>query len=188
MDRNYQSLRNSLGEHLTPERWVPPELPAAFDDILKFSNCSKTMVEGLSLRSDSSAPQENWIDCVRGDGYMFGDCKIGAAGVAGATIKGAIDGWTFLFCAFDKCAKYEVEVGQFDDYWRPGRKPTRHGYLSRCTRSDGGKVRVICWDADEPLHDSATVEVRKVPWVVWFPYFLFRFCCVRINRLFRSRK
>lgn len=176
-DTNHRS-HYGTGVRLAPESWVPPADPSRFDDIAKFSGCTGARVEGLDLTGGE--PRENWIDAVRGSDYRFANLRVGRARVACATIKGGIDGWEFADTTFDRCDKREIEVGQFDNHWYPGRPPTRNGRLPNVRCSDGQPVRVTCWDAEPPKVSGGNVAVKRVPWIVWFPYFLWRYVCIRL--------
>lgn len=167
-DKNY----NNNGCGLTAGTWIPPGDASAYDDIIKRSNCSGLSFVGIS--ATGARPQENWFDFVRGSNYSISRCEIGDAGVSGITIKGAICGWRVEDCVFSPCARREIEVGQFDDYWYPGRAPTRGGIIERVRRSDGKPVRVTLWDAERPTVVDSNVTIVKVPKVIWFPYFIFR--------------
>ena len=178
-DQNYQSYYGN--ETITQETYIPPLNPASYDDILKFSNCSGVTVRGLELIDDFDFhPQENWIDCVRGDNYVFEDLTIGPAGVAGVTLKGSITGYYLVRCRFARCEHREIEIGMFDDYWYPGRPPTRHGVLKDVCSTDGDPVRITLWDAEMPDVVGGNVKVTKVPKVLWFPYFMFRYLWIRV--------
>ena len=172
-DINY----NNSGYGLTSETWIPPGDASAYDDIIKRSNHIGLTFSGLSLKG--AMPQENWFDFVRGADYRIEECHIGAAGVAGVTIKGAISGWVISNAVFDACARREIEVGQFDDYWFPGRAPTRGGVMANVTRSDGKPVRVTLWDAERPVVIGSNVRIIKVPKTIWFPYFILRWILTR---------
>ena len=189
MDTNYESYWESIGLVVTNSDFVRPSSAAEFADILKLSNCRNTQISGVELRDPNREnPRENWIDAVRGSGLLVENCVIGSAEVAAVTIKGAFDGYTFRACSFDRCPKYEIELGQFDDYWTPGRAPTRHGVFTCCARSDGRKIRIICWDAEVPAHDSGAVKVTKVPVILWYPYFLIRYGWARLKRTLNPEK
>jgi len=138
----------------------PPD-PEYYDDIMKFSNCTNVFVADKDVVSG----QENALDMVRGSNYRFYRCTFSKGPVAAATIKGSIDGWKM-----GDCYCPTIELGQFDNYWYPGRPPTRNGWL----KDMRGKVRVICWDAEPPVVENSKVSIWRVPKFIWYPYFLFR--------------
>jgi hypothetical protein len=175
-DRNYLSFVKEKGTILTS--FEPPANPAEWDDLLKFSDCQSVTVSGITVPGGA---RENALDAVRGKGYYFVDSEFGNGGVSSVTLKGAIDGWVFERCTFGD----KIEVGQFDDYWFPGRKPTRNGLISDC-HSTTGKVLVELWDAEAPLTPFTDTKVVKVPKWKWLPYFLFRYLCVKLVKLLKK--
>jgi hypothetical protein len=73
----------------------------------------------------------------------------------------------------------DIELGQFDNYWTPGRKPTRNGLIKACVSEDGSPIRVTCWNADKPEVVGSNVKIRHIPWIIWFPYFCWRYLTTR---------
>jgi hypothetical protein len=70
---------------------------------------------------------------------------------------------------------YSIELGQFDNYWTPGRPPTRGVKIENVHSVGGNKVIVRVWDAETPtIVNSPNVVVKKIPKFIWYPYFLFR--------------
>jgi hypothetical protein len=57
----------------------------------------------------------------------------------------------------------DIELGQFDNYWTPGRKPTRNGLIKACVSEDGSPIRVTCWNADKPEVVGSNVKIRQHP-------------------------
>jgi hypothetical protein len=103
---------------------------------------------------------------VRGSGYAVQNCNL----AGNVTVKGAIDGATFSGCVIDGV----VELGQYDNYWAPGRAPTRNVTLDACTSSTGCPITVICWDAKPPVLLNTTAKIVRVPKLIWLVYFYFR--------------
>lgn len=166
-DRNWQSY---YGDNPDTSGFENPPDPQNYDDILKFSNCTHVVVNGKVVE----AGNENCVDAVRGAGYTFTGCKLqDGAGIATVTLKGAIDHWTFADCTIGKGYETDIELGQFDDYWHVGRAPTRNGMILNCD-STSGPIRVTCWDAERPAVSGSNVQITKIPWIIWFPYFCFR--------------
>ena len=172
-DANWQSY---YGDNPDTSGFVNPPNPQDYDDILKFSNCTNVLVEGL----DIAAGSENCVDAVRGSNYKFKGCDLlSGAGVSAVTIKGSIDGWQMIGCTIGHGKETDIELGQFDNYWTPGRKPTRNGLIKACVSSDGAPIRVTCWNADKPEVIASNVKIRQIPWIIWFPYFCWRYLTTR---------
>ena len=151
--------------------WInPPDGGLGYSDIFKCSNVDSLVASGITI--DASKCKEDAIDCVRGSAYRFYNVAI----IGSVTIKGAIDGWRIDGCLVHKV----IELGQFDNYWTPGRKPTRNGLIIDTCKPDGGKIHVVCWDAEVPQVFNTNVQVWRVPKFVWFPYFCFRYVWIRI--------
>lgn len=145
--------------------WTAPTDPQNYDDLVKGSNVIGLTVRDLAI----PAAREDSIDFVRGSDYLVSRCAIHGS----VTIKGSIDGWRIQNCQVSGT----IEVGQYDNYWFPGRKPTRNGHLANLSSPDGKPVRLKLWDADMPSVVNANVKVTKIPKLVWYPYFLFRYLC-----------
>ena len=162
-DRNWRSFVGPQDDNVTVTSWENPSTRGEFDDNLKCSN-----VVGLTVRDivvlDS---REDSIDCVRGKDYLFE--KVVSHG--SITAKGSIDGLTLSECTVSGT----VELGQFDNYWYPGRPPTRNVALLNVYSPEGNPVRVKLWDAETPLIINTKVKITRIPKVIWYPYFLFRY-------------
>lgn len=142
--------------------WQAPLDPENWDDLVKCSNCTGLTISGLTI----PASREDSIDCVRGSNYLIQSCTIQGS----VTIKGAIDGFELNNCVISGT----VEYGQYDNYWKWGRKPTRNLPMTACCSPDGSPVRVKLWDAEMPRIEGTEVKVTKIPKWIWLPYFLFR--------------
>lgn len=163
-DTNWRSFIKQTG---TITEWENPADPSQYDDLFKGSECKEFGAEGITIVGGS---REDSIDCVRGKNYLFKDCEV----LGSITIKGSIDGWSLEGCKVHA----QVEVGQFDNYWYPFRKPTRNGIIYQ-TVHGGSVVKVRLWDADMPALIETEANVTKIPWVVWFPYFCWRYVAIR---------
>ena len=163
-DRNWRSFvgPEDNGRTITADEWDNPFDPQNWDDIFKASNVQGLTATGLTI----PAAREDSFDAVRGSGYAVLHCNL-AGNVA---VKGAIDGATFRGCVIDGV----VELGQYDNYWAPGRAPTRNVTLSGCTTSSGEPIRVVCWDAKPPVLTNTKAKVQRVPKLIWLVYFLWR--------------
>jgi hypothetical protein len=162
-DRNWRSFVGPQDNNLTVTSWENPGARGDFDDNLKASN-----VVGLTVRDivvlDS---REDSIDCVRGKNYLFENVFSHGS----ITCKGAVDGFVLARCTISGT----VELGQFDNYWVPGRLPTRNVSLINCKSPDGKPIRVKLWDAAAVNVVNSNVEITRIPKLVWYPYFLFRY-------------
>jgi D-amino-acid dehydrogenase len=67
-----------------------------------------------------------------------------------------------------------VELGQYDNYWHPGRAPTRGGLILNLTSPRGHRPRVKLWDATLPEIVGSAVDLIVVPRAVVLAYFYFR--------------
>lgn len=180
-DKNYQSHVLESGIAHLGLNWVPPADPLEYSDILKFSQCQDTSVNGFDIFGGT----EDCIDCVRGRNYTVSDCVLRPKGERAITFKGAIDGWTISKTLIHTSKSAEIEVGQFDNYWYPGRPPTRKGRIYYVVSSDPTEpVRVKLWDAEPPIVELSAVKIITVPKYIWLPYFLFRYAEIRIRNLF----
>lgn len=175
-DNNWKSYYN---DNPDVSKFVNPPDPENWDDIMKFSNCTNVRVDGKTIMPG----RENCVDAVRGSNYEWNNCIMpSGAGVSTMTIKGAIDGWTLSECAIGQSkTKTDIEVGQFDNYWYPGRKPTRNGLIENCDSFSGKPIRVVLWNAEEPTVINSDVKITKVPAIVWFPYFTVRWIMVKLG-------
>ena len=172
-DTNWQSY---YGDNPDTSGFVNPPNPQDFDDIMKFSDCTNAVIDGRYV----AAGRENCVDAVRGSNYLWDKCTLDdGAGVSTFTIKGSIDGWKIRDSIIGHGKQTDIELGQFDDYWKPGRAPTRNGLIENCESSDFSSIRVTCWNADKPRIEGSNVKIRRVPWIVWFPYFCFRYLTIR---------
>lgn len=157
--------------------FVNPENPKDYDDVMKFSNCTSVLVSNLTVRGG----RENALDVVRGSDYTFLKCDFVGGGEATITIKGAVRDWCLTCCGLmAESGRPHIELGQFDNYWRPGRKPTSLGEIAFCRNIEGGPIRIRIWDADRPAVICTAVKITKIPWIIWFPYFLYRYISRRV--------
>jgi hypothetical protein len=147
---------------ITSEDWQAPSDPKQWDDLFKCSDVKNLSARGLTI----PASREDSIDCVRGSGYSFQSCTIEGS----VTIKGAIDGVKLYNCVISGT----VELGQYDNYWKFGRAPTKNVLLHSCCSPDGKPIRVKVWDADTPYVVGTNVKIVRIPKFIWLPYFLFR--------------
>jgi hypothetical protein len=178
-DRNFLSFANQ--RDLVVNDFIPPADPLQYDDVLKFSNCQSVTVENIGIHGG----RENAVDCVRGASYVLRNSAFMAGEKARATLvfKGAIDGWIVDRCLVGNGTESAIEVGQFDDYWHPFRKPTRGGLIRDSRTVNDAPIVVTCWDAEEPKVVGSSVRVRKVSAWVWFPYFCWRYVAIRAKRV-----
>ena len=163
-DNNWRSYVGPAdnGRTITPADWRPPENPLAWDDLVKCSNLEDFIIDGLTI----PAGREDSIDCVRGKRYIIRNCIIHGS----LTLKGGIDGYRIENCLISGT----IELGQYDNYWTPGRLPTRNGVVYRVRSPDGTPVRLKLWDAERPIVIESRVNLTARPRWVWLPYFFFR--------------
>lgn len=175
IDKNWKSYVGPAdnARNITDTDWTAPESPRAYDDLFKCSRVENLTARGLEI----PASREDSVDCVRGRDYRFVDCIMHGS----VTLKGAITGWLL-----DRCIiAGTVEVGQFDNYWYPGRVPTCGGVITHCGTPGGNPIRLKLWDATPPVVINSEVEITRIPWLIWFPYFCVRYV---LNRNWRYRK
>ena len=151
------------GRTVTSEDWLNPAIPENYADLFKCSDVVGLTARGITVVAGS---KEDSVDCVRGSGYLFDSCAIQGS----TTVKGAIDGLKLYNCVVSGT----VELGQYDNYWKFGRAPTKNVLLHCCCSPDGKPIRVKMWDADTPYVVSTNVKIIKIPKWIWLPYFLFR--------------
>jgi hypothetical protein len=150
------------GKLITSEDWQAPVNPRDYDDLFKCSNVDGLTVRGLTI----PASREDSVDCVRGNAYSFQSCTFQGS----ITVKGGIDGYELVNCVISGT----VEYGQYDNYWKWGRKPTRSLPMTACCSPDGSPVRVKLWDAEMPRIEGTNVKITRIPKWIWLPYFIFR--------------
>jgi len=171
-DKNWKSY---IGDSPDVSGFENPPDPENYSDIMKFGNCTNVQVNSKTV----AAGQENCVDAVRGGHYQWTDCTLPpGAGVSAVTLKGAIDGWGFTGCNIGHGKQTDIELGQFDNYWVPGRAPTKNGTIDNCVSNDGTAIKITCWNADKPTILNTVVKIVQIPWIVWFPYFCFRYICI----------
>ena len=170
-DKNFESYAVKDGV-LIEDRTIPSEDGNVLDyaDILKFSNCTNATVDGCMIHGGT----EDCIDIVRGSGYTFRNCTVFPF-KNGITIKGSADGVLLENITIDGHGKdCDIDLGQFDNYWHIGRKPTRNIVIRNVQMADGSRVVVRTWDAVVPLIENSNVKLVKMPKILWWPYFVFR--------------
>lgn len=176
VDRNWMPFGISdSGRTITPAEWQapPPELMPDLDDLFKCSGTSNLTAQDLVI---PASVNEDSIDCTRGANYRWLRCIVQGS----VTLKGAIQKWLFQ----DSTVDGNIEVGQFDNYWYPGRIPTAGGVIANTKTSTGAKVKVTLWDAEKPLVLNSDVEFIVKPKWMWLPFFLSQYVWVRIVNLF----
>jgi hypothetical protein len=109
-DRNWRSYvgPEDNGRTIRSDEWSNPPDPENWDDLFKCSNVHALTAFGLAI----SAGREDSFDAVRGSSYEMHDCIF----FGNVTVKGAVDGARFDGCVIDGL----VELGQYDNYWKPG--------------------------------------------------------------------
>jgi hypothetical protein len=175
IDKNYRSITTSYFEDLRPETLDPGP---GYADTLKVSNCSEVRIENKDLLNDG----EDCLDLCRVSDSSFWKLVLTPRGKNGITIKGASSLVYVSFLLLGHGSECDVELGQFDNYWYPGRKPTQFIHLHVDPEGETPIIRL--WDADYPAVHGPHRIVR-IPKVVWFPYFLFRYTQLRVENIWR---
>lgn len=160
------------GNNPNTEDFKNPPDPENYDDIVKFYRCTSAY-----FRSHTVQPgRENCIDATGCVNLTLTDSTfLPGAGISAFTIKGATDGWTIADSVIGHGKETDVELGQFDNSWYIGRPPTRNGLIAYCRSNDGRPIKVTCWNAEPPKVIGSRVKIVRVPWIVWFPYFCWRY-------------
>lgn len=168
-DNNYRSYVKE--SNIVIKEWENPSTPSIYDDVMKFSDCENVQVSDVLVLGG----KEDCIDAVRGKNYSFSNLQLYPL-VNGITIKGSIDGVYFKDVRFETLGRdYSIELGQFDNYWTPGRKPTKNVTIENVSATSDKKIIIRVWDAEKPkIINSPNVKVIKIPKIIWYPYFLFR--------------
>ena len=168
-DKNFESHVQEDGT-LIEDRVFAPEHIEQYSDILKFSNCTNITVNKCRIEGG----KEDCIDAVRGSNYTISSTTL-VPKHNGITLKGSIDGYIIQNVTLETHGKdCDIDIGQYDNYWYIGRKPTRHGNITNVISDDGKPVVIRLWDATKPNIFSSNVKVIKVPKFIWWPYFVFR--------------
>lgn len=184
-DKNYRSITEDGTFDDRPEI-LPPTAEEArqYDDILKLSNVRASQIANKTIHGGT----EDCIDIVRGHDLRFENVRLLPV-KNGITIKGAADFVDFIGLEFLLPGKdQEIELGQFDNYWYPGRETPWWCTFRGRGRTDGKPVRIKVWDfeLDEADVDFETgVEIIRVPKWIWFPYFLFQYVRIRVTNVIR---
>lgn len=179
-DINYKSFAGENG--ILINSWQNPTDPSMHSDTMKFSNCTNVTVKSVEIHGG----KEDCVDAVRGENYLFENLTV-APLVNGITLKGSINGYNLKDIKITKQGKkYTIEVGQYDNYWYFGRKPTRNGKIDNVSMFDGSPVKVRLWDADAPIVTNSNVKITKIPKILWIWYFIVRAIQTRgIKNLFK---
>jgi len=170
-DKNYESHvqeNNTIIEN----RIIPTaEInPAEYSDILKFSNCTKVLIDNCEIQGG----KEDCIDAVRGVDYTIKNSDLYPMH-NGITLKGSIDGAKLDNIEFKTHGRdCDIELGQYDNYWYIGRPPTRNVTINNVKSEDGLPVVVKLWDAVAPVVTNSNIKIIRIPKLIWFPYFVFR--------------
>lgn len=185
-DKNYRSITEDGTHDVAPETLPPTAAEALqYDDVLKFSNANSVTVANKIIHGG----KEDCIDIVRGLDLTFVNVQLLPA-KNGITIKGGAElvefrDLEFLMPGVDQ----EIELGQFDNYWYPGRDASFWCTFQGRGRADGKPVRIKVWDFDfdkDGVAFESGVKITRVPKWIWFPYFLFQYTRLRAENLIRK--
>jgi hypothetical protein len=163
-DTNWRSYVGPAdnGRTITSADWQPPAQPKQWDDGVKGSRLKNFTVHGLEIPDFA----EDSIDFVQGEAYTIRDCICHGS----ITAKGAIAGLLIQCTA----VAGTIELGQYDNYWLPGRAPTRDVVLDNVNSPRGQRPRVKLWDATVPKIYASEIELIIVPRAIVRAFFLFR--------------
>jgi len=188
VDKDYRSINTSGFQDFAVEVIDPPHLYSVhkFDNTLKLSSRIRDV---LIANKEIYNYRQGCVDACRVSYSFLDRLTLHPFGDFGVKLKGSAVGNRFADLAFIRQAKkYEIELGQFDNYWYPGRAPTRmNSFRARPTDEGDLQVRVILWDADETNAFSfPNLKITRVPKFVWFPYFLLRYAQLRATNFIRK--
>jgi hypothetical protein len=159
-DINYESYANQ--DNLVIPSFTAPDSPNSYHDVLKFSNCNNVTVRNITI----PAGKEDSIDMVRGSNYFLVNLTV----LGNITAKGSIDGVDISDCIMSG----RIELGNFDNYWKLGRTPTRNVRITRLVSANGKPIKVYLFDTDKPHITDSNVKVIKIPKFLWVSYFILR--------------
>lgn len=177
VDKNYRSfdgfvdLVDETSESLSPS--------SDFNDTYKLSHGIGAKVANKHIVNRN----EDCLDICRVFDARITDIVLEPFGRNGITVKGASRDVIInavLLCHGSEC---DLEVGQFDNYWYPGRAPSVVSV--NIASAVGQPVRVRLWDGSLLSdHFSPSARVTRIPKAIWFPYFLFRYAQLRLTNVF----
>lgn len=147
-------------------------------DTLKVSNAHNVEVSNKTIRNW----KEDCLDVVRVTTGSFLKLTLFPYGKNAITVKGA-SSWVVLgFKLLANGRECDVEIGGFDNYWYPGRQPTR---MTGVYVDPSGLPAVVkLWDAED-TNVFGPHRIVRVPRYVWLPYFLYRYTLLRAGNLWR---
>lgn len=181
VDRNFRVVL--AGTMDTDSETIDPGADNQVNDTLKLSRGAPITIENKTIVSHRE-------DCVDGVGVMYGTFRglnLVPRGKNGITLKGAACRNLFTGLIFHgHGSEADIELGQFDNYWYPGRPATKNNRFSGYGQADGSVVRVRLWDADDTNQFTfdTGAKIIRVPKFIWFPYFLFRYAQLRATNVF----
>jgi len=183
-DKNFESHYTD-GTYISNRNIPENAIAEEYSDILKFSNCNNVTVNNCTI----DGGVEDCIDAVRGENITISDCTLSPI-KNGITLKGSIVNYTIENVKFIKHGTdCHMEFGQYDNYWHIGRKPTRGGIITNVSTYDNSPVVIKLWDAKLPTVTNSNIKFKKIPMIVWWPYFVFRAIQVRgIKNIFKPVK
>lgn len=176
VDKNFRTYSLSGFQDLEPERIAPPS--SEYADTVKLSHIRNGVLANKEIVNFA----EDCIDVVQAKDIALDALVLEPRGQNGITIKGAsesVDVSGVLIC---HGRKSDVCLGQFWNGWRPGVPPTR-GVDIRLVAKDGVPPLVEVWDATIP--NGTAMRIKVVPKWKWWPYFVFQYCLLRADNLWR---
>lgn len=186
IDHNYISVADRLAFVDEKKDVLDPAedaiAPSAVNDTLKISNSSNVTIGNKTIVNYN----EDCLDLCRVHSSAFYNLVLDPRGRNGVTVKGASSNILLNVTLVAHGSECDIELGQFDNYWYPGRPPTRDVTI-KARSTDGQPVVVRLWDAELGEVNSFIPGARivRVPKYVWFPYFLFRYTQLRLENVVR---
>lgn len=174
VDKNYRSFADFVD--LVDEAPETLSSSSDFNDTYKLSHGNGAKVSNKHIVNRN----EDCIDMVRVTNAIFTNIVLEPFGKNGITVKGASTN-IFVSAEFLRHGSVcDLEIGQFDNYWYPGRPPSE--VTVALVSADGKPAKVRLWDGElAPSHFSPRAEVTRIPKVIWYPYFLFRYTQLRVT-------
>ena len=162
---------------IVQDRVISPDNPSQYSDVLKFSQCTNSLVTNCDITSG----HEDAIDMVRGDNYQISNTTLRLHGTGGIEIQGSIEG---VLLSGIKCdghgTQYDIRLGMFSNYDHPGSAPTKSVTIVNCSSFDGKPVNVEVWNADLPIVHGGNVKVKVIPKPIVTIYFAFRYIWIKL--------
>lgn len=180
IDQNFRSYANQREISDVTLEVIDPGETFKGNDLQKISNCAYVGIRNKTFVTTED--NEDNLDIVHGIQVAVSSTTIIPRGKNGVTVKGASCGIYLGLKFIGHGKECDIELGQFDNYWYPGRLPTRAVCINIDPNGDAPLIRL--WDAREPSVVGPH-RIERVSKAVWLPYFLFRYATLRVTNLWR---